>query len=660
MLDRKIDDRANFDSLKRAYDQSIATPPTFSQSIFDHFSSSLFSESLAVNDIEKILSNAPKNDMLQQAYDIANLDLDNPNISLSKKIIRFPANFLADTLGYTLGGPIGLLGGLTGGVIGESIESGVKAIAPEILPSFIKTAGRIAAQGNKSALEVSGFLIPESVQDAYDKNKNDLSFRNLAESISSNYGIGFSLGSVGYAAGIIWSKTKPVIEKALKVPDHIVRLQKNTGLILNESLEEEPIPLPSDKNKNESLRLLHYAFNENRITKEEHEYYKNFLINPNDPRLEEKAAKILLKSGHPVDAATNRIHVQALAENTIKNLNSVVGDALTHDMPEQHRNSLVNYIINSSFEQDRQHPFRPNLTKGLKGFVNYADSKIIEQEKRIKELDKSLDKTLYKNIKKKMPLSQKKIFKEIKQANFEKSYVSNLPYTLPSNMVRKSGQARETSLNLLSPKEEIKAIRKSLLGTGKLHGKFHLTKHYERLKDISKLWPGVKDLLTRVHLQHDFEKQKSMRNIIESMRQVLNSDIKNLSNADNVKSYLQYRIEDKMPSLKIDGETPSQILKKTEIPQSEKESRVEQLKKSINIPNKENTISEEKNPSEHKKLNLEEKKEIELKPSSLLKEGSLLREETESYVAKLDEFKEKESVFSNLIKCLIGSSNGEV
>lgn len=730
MIDRNSDVRTNQDSLNRAYEQGITTPPTFIQSVFDHFTSSLFSESLATDDVEKMLTHAPKNTMLQDAYDYANLDLNNPNITLRQKISRMPFNFLSDMLGYTLGGPIGLMTGMAGGAAGEAISRGVTALAPEIVSPLVSSIGRVAGKLNKVGLETAGFMEPQAVLESYNSDNNKMDLSRLAEANTANYGIGIGLGSIGYAAGVIWKKAFTKVPEPIKYENlstemkialytgkqdeeiqgmsqkkksklakkidtfsllskkivpissekNILSENKNISFSeiqlieknkenLSESINEDKVAMPGNSDILKSLSILRNAFDSGRITNKQYDFYRRFLINPKDKTLDRLASQLLINEGHPVDPINNKVNFQIANESTIKNLNATIIDQLSSDIPEEHRNALTDYIIHASIDEQRRNPIHPDLIHGLKGFVDYAEGHMAEQQKKLEYMDNDLDINL-KN--------KKSISKEEREIN-----------------------------------KKIIYLRRKLLNEEDIT-KFNVSR-YSKLIELSYISDNAKLLRKRINLKFEISKQKNLINVVESFRRILNSDLQNLSNPQKALDYLRYRIESKLPSLLED--VPDNVLKQFENLPAESEEIIEEIKNRIKIKKEEKietlpvseikkitqseeisekniekteeqnkSISENKDEENKEKENKEEKFEMKFvtrknsKEENFVKhiskkenkneididkidlseneEAEGLKENARLAIDKFEQFKKSENVFNDFIKCLLGKTNG--
>lgn len=183
----------------------------------------------------------------------------------------------------------------------------------------------------------------------------------------------------------------------------------------------------------------------------------------------------------------------------------------------------------------REHNIEP---AELSAQLEDANGKIYSQLKEISTIRKSLkesDKRLVedegRSIKENKEMSQAGLLKRFEQAQFESSFLENVPKIIPENLqkhidlqmrinelknkikdqqINKQTQRRIKQLEakrpkVLSPKQELKSIKNKLMTSDGLLDDFENTNAYQRLVDLSKVWSAARNLLDRVHLERDHQ-----------------------------------------------------------------------------------------------------------------------------------------------------------
>lgn len=170
---------------------------------------------------------------------------------------------------------------------------------------------------------------------------------------------------------------------------------------------------------------------------------------------------------------------------------------------------------------------------------------------KLAESDKQLVKESEIGIKGDKDLSQEGILDRLKKAQFKMEFLEKAPETIPENLqkyaelqdqinrlqlkLREEGdnkqvrrrieQLKRRQPKVESPKEELKNLKKRLLDKG-LADDFHDSRDYRRLVDLAKVWKPARNLLDRVHLEHDHQLHVrdllSRKAIIDSMRNHIN------------------------------------------------------------------------------------------------------------------------------------------
>lgn len=171
------------------------------------------------------------------------------------------------------------------------------------------------------------------------------------------------------------------------------------------------------------------------------------------------------------------------------------------------------------------------------------------------------------------------------------------------------------------PARFIKDITHDLYHSG-LVDNWERSDAYHRLVDLANVWHNANTLLDRVHLEGEYNKQEAFRDLAKQVLDVADSDQPRLAQPDNVINYLKSRIE-------------GTVFKREPIEFAEAKARAE-----THIPSDVDTV-----------LGDQEAQVRDSGAQDLAKEFSMASD-------KFKEFKSSESVFKNLISCVLGSLNG--
>ena len=189
-------------------------------------------------------------------------------------------------------------------------------------------------------------------------------------------------------------------------------------------------------------------------------------------------------------------------------------------------------------------------------------------------------------------------------------------------MKLKLQRLKRVSPKILTPKEELENIRKTLITDKGLPKNWERSNDYHRLLDLAHVWHNARTLLDRVNMERDYQAQEAYRNVADTIIKIADSDLPRLAKPDNVTNYLKARIE-------------GNILKKEPIEFAEEKARA-----ATEIPKDADEV-----------LN---QQEAEVKNSKAQGLSQEFRDASDKY----REFKESEGIFKNLISCVMGSLNG--
>lgn len=204
---------------------------------------------------------------------------------------------------------------------------------------------------------------------------------------------------------------------------------------------------------------------------------------------------------------------------------------------------------------------------------------------------------------------------------FKKPVSSNK--SIPNKQTLRRIEELEAKLpKILTPKEELENIRKTLITDKGLPKNWQHSNAYHRLLDLAHVWHNARTLINRVHMERDYNAQEAYRNIADTIIKIADSDLPRLAKPENVSNYLKARIE-------------NNVLKKEPIKFANDKAR-----EASEIPSDADSI-----------LNAQEAQVKNSNATDLSKEFELASE-------KYKEFKSSEGVFKNLISCVMGARNG--
>lgn len=183
----------------------------------------------------------------------------------------------------------------------------------------------------------------------------------------------------------------------------------------------------------------------------------------------------------------------------------------------------------------------------------------------------------------------------------------------------KISEIESHEIKLLTPKEELDAIRKELLPENKLIDDFQSQKSFNRLEELAEVWQPAKTLLDRINLEDGINKQVSYRDLAKKILEIADSNEGQLADLEKVKNYMQERVEPKIN----ESAEPKTMEAETE--------------KNHNVP------------TDAQEIIAETDRDIE----KVDYEHS--RKEYTAAKDKFEEFQKSEGIFKNLINCVLGS-----
>lgn len=425
-----------------------------------------------------------------------------------------------------------------------------------------------------------GMVIPEHFAENYNAIANTLDKSHAIEDWGAdNYG--FLLGATPLAAGYVAFKgIRGVIKYRNAMADskaidaELTRLLQAHEVILKENKVTEGMNAEKQAKVSELQEHLQQAEDMGELTPEQHEWYLDYLENPNHPDTHLGAMKALTSLQIPYDRITGRVWNEVISSAGVKNLQAALFDQGITNFTDEERQLLSSYITHNELDgyvaNMRENP---NLLMAIQGMTHGLGLKIAAQSAELIKFHESLLKNNHKTLKKTELFSQDSIYEHLKKIQvYDKSHV---PYEVPTNILNKLALerklkkilSRETlkdeqlyqegvhneiknelkSIKLMSPKEELKDIINKLIPNGKLVSNFKNKKAYYRLEELSQVWPEAKVVLDRIHGEAINAKQKGLNEILKRFTEMVDSNASRLADPDSVKRYLHSRLEKSVP-----------------------------------------------------------------------------------------------------------------
>lgn len=537
---------------------------------------------------------------------IINEITSDPRQGIGQKSLNVVSNMVGSII-PTL--PLAVTGGAVGaGVIGAigfgarniALEAGSDAIlsgylatqAPlaslsqgalsQLLP---KASGAAIAEGlTESYAGYKGMIIPEHFSEHYNAINNTLDSSHAIQDWSGdNYG--FLLGAAPLAAGyILFKGIRGIIgirnanaSKAATEAE-LSRLLKQHEEILKENQIKEGAIQAKQAKVSELQSHLQQAEENGSITPEMHEWYLDYLENPNDmTKVHEGGLNVLKSLQIPYDRVTGRVWNEVLSREGVKNMQSAILDESITKFSDEERQLLSSYVIHNELDgyvgTMRDHP---DLLMAIQGMMHHLGMKIEASSAALKAFDESLEKNMSKGLGEKELFSQQNIYEHLKQIGAHDR--RHIPYEVPREVLNKLELERQLKkilsretlqsehlyqqgvhhelkqelkdIKLKTPEQELRDIKKLLIPEGKLKRKFKSKKEYYRLEELAQIWPNAQHLLDRIHMEAINIKQTGLNAILKQFTEMVDNNVSQLANSDSVKRYLNSRIEKAVPFAK--------------------------------------------------------------------------------------------------------------
>jgi hypothetical protein len=631
------------------YADSLLTMPSTTRSVYDNLVMGFATPVIALNMLDKQFAQKPEGQAVVGSYNALQLENETPGMGWAQHY----ANEGANMLGFGLNPATWALGG-AGGLATRGLGEAAEKVAPDALTSFMRTPikelvskpigeyipSMIGKEGAEEPLSLglmadktlhnfgtfAGAGVPQGIVDNYNQDTGNIAWGGVAREMGEMGAFGIAIGSVPFAFGVLRGKI-------------------NRGLG-----DEQTADITTQK--------LNDALERGQITPAEHQWYMDYLEHQQTPEdvdkmqgLQDRATQIINDNGHTANEATNEAMFEMLSPDDMKNLQGVIADQISGDVPEEYKKALSDFVIHNRLDNMREDP---RMLDGVRGYVDFINKKLEAKPEKIAEADQILDDHMLKGVKENMPFSQKEIMRYMKKAGFESSHMKQLPVTIPDNMtqnlklnekisylnnklkiakrngapeniqtVRRIEQLQNKQPKILTPKEELTHIRKTLLTEKGLPDNWQMSNAYHRLLDLSNVWANARTLLDRIHLEHEYEKQEAFRDLTNNILKISDADLPKIAKPENVIDYLRRRIEGN-------------------------------LTKSEPIADIQRAVDDRQNvPADSDSILNEQQEQIKNT------EAEDAKNEFVQSTEKFKEFKESDGIFKNLISCVMGGLRGQ-
>jgi hypothetical protein len=604
-----------------------------------------------------------------------------PRQGIGQKSLNTVSNIvggLIPTLPFAvLGGGIGagVAGAVGFGARKLALEAGSEAITTGYLSTQVPLAnlaegalGHFLPKASGAAITsgivesyagYKGVIIPEHFSEHYNAIENSLDASHAIQDWGAdNYG--FLLAAAPLAAGyVLFKGVRGVIAHRAENAS-TAALEKETTRLLKQHAEtlelnkvKEGEVAAREAKVSELQSHLQQAEEMKLITPEMHQWYLDYLENPNDmTKIHGGGLNILKSLQIPYDRVTGRVWNEVLTRDGIKNLKSSLFDQGITQFSEEESQLLSSYIVHNELDgyignmRDN-----PNLLNAMQGMTHHLGMRIEANSAALKAFDVALDKNISKGLGKNELFSQQSIYEHLKKIGvYERKHV---PYEVPNEVMQKLALekqlkkilSRETledehlfqqgvhheikkeleEIKLHTPEQEIRSLKEKLFPKGKLSKKFKNSKAYNRLDELAQVWPNAQVLLDRINMEAINAKQQGLNEILKKFTDMVDNNSQALADPELVKRYLHSRLEKAVPFAKEFEKEGIKIE-----PATVETKGLEEVTKSESLFNEESKQTVQSSELEFAKNDFE---------------GSEKR---------FKQFKENEEALNELIKCQLG------
>lgn len=444
-------------------------------------------------------------------------------------------------------------------------------------------AGSIAANLTEAYGAYKGFIIPEHFAEHYDAINNALDTNHAIQDwASDNYG--FLLGAAPLAAGYVAFKGvrgviahRGAIAESKALDAELTRLLQQHEGVLKENQIKEGEHAERVAKVSELQDHLEQAEEMGFITPEMHEWYLDYLENPNDmEKVHIGGLKILQALQIPYDRVSGRVWNEVISNPGTRNLKAALLDQGITNFSDEERQLLTQFVVHNEMDNYigamRDHP---NMLNAIQGMTHSLEKKIAEQSLAIRNFDYALTKHLEKGTLKKQLFSQNNIYQHLKKIGVYS--MRDVPYTVPKDVaymlklekqikdiksqvtakqkaqfergehLELRDKIKELKKRLLHPAPELLDIKNKLMPEGNLVSDFRKRKAYYRLEELSQVSQDAKNVLDRIHMEAENVKQKGLNAMLQKFTEMVDNTSARLADPNSVKRYLHTRIEKSVP-----------------------------------------------------------------------------------------------------------------
>lgn len=523
-------------------------------------------------------------------------------------------------------------------------------------PEFVakKVIGDIPEAAGKAFGAGTGFTAPEEIANTYDEKNNKFNVWGGMKAAFADGGLTMMIPAVPYLAGGIWGK---IFRRAGKDIAKDAMPMHKAGSV-PEGVE------PSHP----ALREIDEAVANKSITPEQGTWAKAYVTGSKTPQeLEAHATEMLTKEGHDVDTANQKVRFRIARPDDIDNMQQAYADAMAGNLPENIRNTLTKYMINTTLDGVRD---QSGKLDNLQGVIHWLKDKLSTAPEDRINLHELLRKFLPESMRGENPFTQSKLYRALKSnkgipgvipkeveslllheqnvkqlenkiSNYNREYVNSGRTAMRTKAQRASAQLEELKAKqpkLLTHAEEIAKIRNDLYKDDKPKKNFELHPSYDRLHDLTRVRNDARRLMHELHLDKEYALHHGYADFLESMTRLMRASTGALADKNSVVDYMKARIQHHVPNLE---------------PVVEKETKLANEVKRVEQQTTD-SITDTVEDTQTKKIFNDDV--IPQYDRQMAQASTDVRAGYDAAKVKFKKFNESRGVFNNLIKCVQGSS----
>lgn len=614
-------------------------------------------------DILSAMNGMPATNPLDKSFEVFNKSLETPNMNWTQKTV----DFFGSGIGYlnpmsdiALIKPAAAAVEATSAALMRALPSGANAIARtpmrkfggligELTPDTIEGAGKHLA---KAMAIGTSLTLPESFLDNYNEKTGKFDIAGSVSQAFSNGVLSVAIDLVPVTAGAIFGKHKKTFAK------------------------EYENPLPGESN---NMSTFDTALKNNEISKEEHDWIKTYLENPNNTQeLKKKGVSILLKEGYNVDTAKQEMLMNLFKKDHYDNFHTAMLDQISSGANDQYASSLSDYVAATGL--DFMTAENSKFIDGLNGYVHWMENRLEHEPKNMKRMAEARKKADLYHIENDHPISQSSLLKELKAVDYD---IQKIPHAVPKNLqfrafqenrlsrlrqsigrlkkLSKKDKAYESKLDesaeefrdikskiqkALSPQKELKELESHFLDRKELPDNYQQSHDYHRLIDLSHFSTKADALLHHIDIKQKYEVQTAYKDMIKFLSEIMESNVNKFANTENVINYFKNKYS-KM-GLPVDSAAEKKI---GDVNIKTADGEFSSLKKKDELIDIQQDLkSDVRNDDEILKAN-----ETDVDSANSKNLESDFKNKKERY----EQFKTNELTLSQLVSCELGSTDGE-